>query len=280
MERLQVDHQPLGIAGDRSFHDRGVFSPSAILHLGRRGGTGGVQCARTSMELSDRVCIFYPRPPSEDGSEVGIDGRLRGCDTVLAIAEVVASSSLAEDCRRSLIPSSRGSSRRSIDRCSAAHRQPSRRLADFPGDLLPRCLRRISRLSQWPLCATMCFCGFSPPHNIISTTLFPDRLRWVMHRSGIVTLPESTRATSVSDAFAWGESVTSVLHASNWLRTGTFYRHFLRPSDCSGLVDFVKHWIIWSSAYSGGEIFFNRLFFLMMMAKNSPKHSHLANTVD
>ena len=38
----------------------------------------------------------------------------------------------------------------------------------------------------------------------------------------------STCATSVSDAFARGESVTSVLHAGDWLCAGTFYRHYLR----------------------------------------------------
>ena len=74
------------------------------------------------------------------------------------------------------------------------------------------------------------FCGFSPPHDPISMALFSDHLRWVMRCSGIVAPPGSTCATSVSDAFARGESVMSVLHAGDWSRAGTFYRHYLRPS--------------------------------------------------
>ena len=46
------------------------------------------------------------------------------------------------------------------------------------------------------------FCGFGSPHDPISTALFSDRLRWVVHRSGIVASLGSKRAVYILDAFA------------------------------------------------------------------------------
>ena len=77
------------------------------------------------------------------------------------------------------------------------------------------------------------FCGFRSPRDPISTTVFSDRLRWVMRQSGIVAPPGSTRATSVSDAFARGEDLATVLRAGDWTRARTFFRHYLRTSVAS-----------------------------------------------
>ena len=77
------------------------------------------------------------------------------------------------------------------------------------------------------------FCGFRAPRDPISTAAFSDRLRWVMRHSGIIAPPGSTRATSVSDAFARGDDLAAVLRAGDWARAGTFFRHYLRTSVAS-----------------------------------------------
>ena len=74
------------------------------------------------------------------------------------------------------------------------------------------------------------FCGFRVPQDPISTTVFSDRLRWVLRQSGIVAPPGSTRSTSVSDAFARGEDLATILRAGDWKRARTFFRHFLWTS--------------------------------------------------
>jgi len=74
------------------------------------------------------------------------------------------------------------------------------------------------------------FCGFRAPREPISMTVFSDRLRWVLRQSGIAAPPGSTRSTSVSDAFARGEDLATVLRAGDWSRARTFFRHYLRMS--------------------------------------------------
>jgi hypothetical protein len=77
------------------------------------------------------------------------------------------------------------------------------------------------------------FCGFRAPRDPLSTAAFSDRLRWVMRHSGIIAPPGSTRATSVSDAFARGDDLAAVLRAGDWSRAGLFFRHYLRSSVAS-----------------------------------------------
>ena len=55
-------------------------------------------------------------------------------------------------------------------------------------------------------------------------------LWWVMLHAGIVAPPISTRAMSVSDAFARGEDFAKVLHTGDWSRTRAFYLHYLQAN--------------------------------------------------
>ena len=74
------------------------------------------------------------------------------------------------------------------------------------------------------------FSSPSPPHRPIEAAEFSELLRWSFRSAGISAPPGSTRATSVSDAFARGVNVSDILAAGDWSGSRTFFRHYLRPS--------------------------------------------------
>ena len=74
------------------------------------------------------------------------------------------------------------------------------------------------------------FSSSSPPHSPLDTSGFSDLLRASFRRAGIVAPPGSTRAISVSDAFARGSSLDDVLQAGDWSSARTFFRHYCRVS--------------------------------------------------
>ena len=110
-----------------------------------------------------------------------------------------------------------------------------RRLPAFSGDDVSLCpvaaledflqFRRSKGVSH-----DFLFSSAFPPHAPLSTQAFSDLLRWSFRRAGIVAPPGSTRAVSVSDAFARGASVTDCLAAGDWSGARTFFSHYLRPS--------------------------------------------------
>ena len=77
------------------------------------------------------------------------------------------------------------------------------------------------------------FFQFKHPFQKISTSSFSQRLKWILKRAGIDAPPGSTRSISVSDAFARGVDLKSILRAGDWSGAQTFFRHYLRPSFAS-----------------------------------------------
>ena len=74
------------------------------------------------------------------------------------------------------------------------------------------------------------FSSSSSSRTPISVAGFSSLLRSCFRRANIVAPPGSTRAMSVSDAFARGVSIDAVLMAGDWSAAQTFFRHYLRPS--------------------------------------------------
>ena len=109
-------------------------------------------------------------------------------------------------------------------------RLPPEDSASCPVSALEQLLQRRRELG---IAHDFIFCDFHAPYSPISTTAFSDRLRWALRRAGISAPPGSTRSVSVSDAFARGVDIQTVLHAGDWSRAQTFYRHYLRPSAAS-----------------------------------------------
>ena len=77
------------------------------------------------------------------------------------------------------------------------------------------------------------FFQFKPPYEKVSSATFSQRLAWALKSAGISAPPGSTRSVSVSDAFACGVDLESILRAGDWSGARTFYRHYLRPSFAS-----------------------------------------------
>ena len=77
------------------------------------------------------------------------------------------------------------------------------------------------------------FCQFRHPYKKVSTSSFSKRLSWALRYAGITAPPGSTRAVSVSNAFARGMDMATILDAGDWSSAQTFYRHYLRPSFAS-----------------------------------------------
>ena len=77
------------------------------------------------------------------------------------------------------------------------------------------------------------FCQFRAPYLRISAQGFVSRISWALRRAEISAPPGSTRSTSISDAYARGVNIDSILQAGDWSGAQTFFRHYLRPSACS-----------------------------------------------
>ena len=77
------------------------------------------------------------------------------------------------------------------------------------------------------------FFQFKRPYERVSSATFSQRLAWALKAAGISAPPGSTRSVSVSDAFARGVDLDSILRAGDWSGAQTFYRHYLRPSFAS-----------------------------------------------
>ena len=77
------------------------------------------------------------------------------------------------------------------------------------------------------------FFQFKRPYEKVSSAAFSQRLAWALKSAGIAAPPGSTRSISVSDAFARGVDLDSILRAGDWSGAQTFYRHYLRPSFAS-----------------------------------------------
>ena len=96
-----------------------------------------------------------------------------------------------------------------------------------PVEALSELLRFRSKLH---LSHDFIFTSCAPPFKPLSTAAFSDLLRACFQRAGISAPPGSTRAISVSDAFARGASIDEVLHAGDWSSASTFFAHYLRRS--------------------------------------------------
>ena len=74
---------------------------------------------------------------------------------------------------------------------------------------------------------------FSLPHSPfdpIDVGRFSKLIKECFRCAGVSAPPGSTRAISVSDAFAKGASIKDVMDAGDWSAASTFFNHYLRPS--------------------------------------------------